>query len=51
MFAQSMSLHFYKCKQNGPKGEFKSMRFGPILGLMWVACSNALSDGFVIVNT
>jgi hypothetical protein len=50
MFAQSMSLNFYKCKQNYPKGEFKSMQFDPILGSMWVACSNALSDGFVIVH-
>jgi hypothetical protein len=26
------------------------MQFGPILGSIWVACSNALSDGFVIVT-
>jgi hypothetical protein len=50
MFAQSMSLNFCNYKQDYPKGEFKSMQFGPILGSIWVACSNALSDGFVIVT-
>jgi hypothetical protein len=51
MFAQSMSLNFCKCRQNYPKDELKSMQFGPILGLMWVACSNALTNGFVIFDT